>query len=593
MQFASLYGSYEVLDAYLSGGLRHLAQPASLHWQHGWIPRLSAPDPDLIIGEGGWAQFQRSHIFLVAREDQASALVNLGFARAFAFGLPFAYALKLYEQSQTRIAGSLLVLPADHYTPEDGSSGPQSDDSYIASLSQIQPNFSRVTVCFHGEDFARGRHKPWTSAGFDVIQGASPGDPSSLMKLANLFLQYEFCTTNGFGSHIAYGAASGCKISIWGPASNPRKNIYEVSLYRNRPDLVSVVREHLEHVAERLGDLGIYCNPRDAVEHSEWGLGEIGYQHILPPGRVVAFLEKVFRENPLGLLGRLRRLRFIQSRAENLIAFSDKITNRVREIRNYARHSWAVSKLSTSKAGKSRILLRADNFVRLLLPGTKIRKLTFLDNRGGVFFRPWRDDVVSLKELFSRQPWSKLQQPGVLRIVDVGAEEGYFSIMLSTLFPLAQIDALEPFEDRLDVLRKQARLVPKITPIKVAVGVRAGAGSVVGGRASKLGPKIVPAALAGYETVEIISLVDLLAQAKFKNGVDILRLNLAGIEYEVLRDCASILAKKVGTLIIKFHYLEWKVNKFLEIQELFASLGFSLSFSIESYHVFKFESTHD
>ncbi len=44
-----------------------------------------------------------------------------------------------------------------------------------------------------------------------------PGGSEHLRRLRRLFGRFEFVTTNGFGSHIAYAAAAGAKVSVFGP----------------------------------------------------------------------------------------------------------------------------------------------------------------------------------------------------------------------------------------------------------------------------------------------------------------------------------------------------------------------------------------
>lgn len=589
MHFSSQYGSYEVLNRYLSGGLRHLPQPASFHWQHGWIPRLSWADPDIIIGEGGWARFQKNHLFLVARRDQATALVGFGFKKARAIGLPFAYALKLREQSQSRAADSLLVMPADHQVSEDADSNSMTDRSYIESLSELRPEFTRIVVALHGEDVRRGRHTPWIAAGFEVIQGASLHDPHALVNLADLFLQTEYCTTNGLGSHIAYAAASGCKVSIWGANSNPLKNYYRSSFYQNRPDLVGAKYEWENQLNSALVSRGVYCHPRSAVAHRDWGLAEIGFDNVVPPDRTLFLLRELFEENPLTGLSLIRAYANSSRLPVKIRASVQWVLRRKAVFASYLSSLSDASNFSMGSRIPTRRGPRLCNLFRLLIPGNRARKLKLLDRPGWVFFRPWSLDLVSLNKVFGGDGWKVLQGHTAEKIIDVGAGLGYFSAMLAMMFPDAKIESLEPADDRLEVLKNQAHLLPQINPVKLAIGVREGTGSLVGGGGSKISVKAVPAVVDGLKPVKIVTLKNYLNQPNFEDGVDILRLSLGGMEYEVLRDSGEILATKVGTLIVKFNHVEWKKNQILEVHDFFAARGLIFFREIDEHQVFTSE----
>lgn len=589
MRFSSLYGSYEVLNLYLSGGLVGLPQPASFHWQHGWKPRQWPPDPDLIIGEGGWARLWKDHVFLVARQDQVSALVALGFERAVAFGLPFAYALKVCEKGQARKTGTLLVLPADHQTSEGSKAKPMVDQDYIASMLEVRSSFSKITVLLHSEDMNRGRDKSWVSAGFEVVQGANPYDSLSLVKLAERFSETEYCTTNGFGSHIAYAAASGCKISVWGPGGNSFGDIYRQTLYQNRPDLVELLWEGLSKLGLDMVAQGFYCHPLIAVEHREWGLEEIGYDNVLPPHQALALLEKTFKENPLSTIGRLRQLALSRFWTKMLAKGLQINFAKMREAASYLANAFKLANVSLSKAPNRNVTRTVTNLVQILRPGSKLRKLRLLDTGDQVSFRSWSADLASVRKVFGSGNWSSMGGPGVRKIIDVGAGSGYFSAMLGIIFPNAVIEALEPSMKRLEMIGNQARLTSQIKSVKLAIGSHQCTSSVVGAPESKVRLKVVPTIVENCETVEMVTLGEFLSQPRFKDGVDVVRLNLEGMEYEVLRDSGEILTSKVGMLIVKFHNVGWKLSKITAIENFFASQGLAASCEVDEYRVYIFE----
>ena len=89
-----------------------------------------------------------------------------------------------------------------------------------------EPPSAGSCVCVNGHDWVRGNWvHDFRDAGFEVIRGA--GDESSLERMASLFAQFEFVTTNGFGSLIAYASAFGARVSFYGPFSEVTRRFAE------------------------------------------------------------------------------------------------------------------------------------------------------------------------------------------------------------------------------------------------------------------------------------------------------------------------------------------------------------------------------
>ena len=90
-------------------------------------------------------------------------------------------------------------------------------EEYAEEMARIRASFSEVWVCIHPSCWEHGY---WVDAfkkrGFPLVQGALYTDRNALERLARLFSSFEYVTTNTMGSHIAYAAYWGAKVSLYG-----------------------------------------------------------------------------------------------------------------------------------------------------------------------------------------------------------------------------------------------------------------------------------------------------------------------------------------------------------------------------------------
>src|SRR5690606_17960431 len=91
---------------------------------------------------------------------------------------------------------------------------------------------------------------------------------------------FEYMTTNALGSHVAYAAFSGCKVSIWGPYANYRlEDFKELTWYkknwRKAPQVIESMSE--QHVRNRHPVL--FRDPWGAESRVDWASELLGLQH--------------------------------------------------------------------------------------------------------------------------------------------------------------------------------------------------------------------------------------------------------------------------------------------------------------------------
>ena len=92
------------------------------------------------------------------------------------------------------------------------------ENKYILFLKKIIDEYSSAVACLHNFDYENNLWKnEFNHLGVEIINGAGTNDENALERIIALMSQFEYVTSNVMGSHIAYAAAFGAKVSINGP----------------------------------------------------------------------------------------------------------------------------------------------------------------------------------------------------------------------------------------------------------------------------------------------------------------------------------------------------------------------------------------
>ena len=268
-QFNYAYGDTGVVARYI--GL--LEAPGGLNgeWQHGVIVRERNKNADWIIGSDGLSQQRPHKRYYVARDDQVVALKAFGFTDVHAIGLPFAY---VTPPLCDRVPNTLLAMPA-HGLPESGSRISSDYADFVAGQRQY---FSDVVVCLHRTDHdCADTRSLFEERGLVVVRGADPDDADAYDRLASLFSYFDVVTGNEFGSHVAYAALTGAKVSVAGPQTPFDRNYYlKLPYYRNCPAVLDFAEELVvSRVLERTYPF-LYADPKFAQPCKDWAADQIG-----------------------------------------------------------------------------------------------------------------------------------------------------------------------------------------------------------------------------------------------------------------------------------------------------------------------------
>ncbi len=265
-----MYGALHVAATYC-GMLR---PPESFPgiWQHGcnspWTPKIpklhdySVPDSE-------------TRLVFVARKDQEELLTTNGYCGALAIGLPFVY---LPEVDVARIPRSLLVVPIHSGEGIPFDENLDAMANYADYIKSIERHFSQVIVIQHKGDLVNGQwSEQFGRVGIECIVGAHNEDANALLRIKMLFSQFDFVTTNGWGSHVAYAMACGAKVSIVGPAPGHSIDAYLKDVGYGKD--VSLIEEFLSaqtQEEEKKFLKKMYVSPENGVidiSLGEWFVG--------------------------------------------------------------------------------------------------------------------------------------------------------------------------------------------------------------------------------------------------------------------------------------------------------------------------------
>ncbi|HEX2861388.1 MAG TPA: hypothetical protein VHN79_07095 [Lacunisphaera sp.] len=203
------YGSFHVASAYAG-----LAMPSRYTvngiWQHGVFGPWQQFSPHVLVYNAPGAP---ERPVFVARQDEAELMRRSGYKQVRAIGMPILYAP---EPQVERAPGSLLVVPT-HSLTGDNHADRSLFGRYADSIKALIGHFQKITVCIHPNCRRNGLWiKEFSVPNIEIVYGAETGDANALLRMRSLFAQFEFVTTNEWGSHVAYALAFGTRVSIAG-----------------------------------------------------------------------------------------------------------------------------------------------------------------------------------------------------------------------------------------------------------------------------------------------------------------------------------------------------------------------------------------
>jgi len=257
-------------------------------WQHGCFGPWQNLSAEALCYSAPGA---REKPVWVAREDQAALLREKGYTQVRAVGLPILYTP---DTPAERIPGSLLVVPT-HTLTGDKIPDRSQFEHYADEIKATAGRFQRVVVCIHPNCQKNGMWvREFTERGLEIVYGALTNDANALIRMRRLFEQFEFVTTNGWGSHVAYALAFGAKVSVYGaqPQRTEADYLRDPSWAANPAGLRAMLAVGTqEQEQEFLKPFG--QKPENGVADVAKGRALIGAEHKLTPEEMAAGLTQL------------------------------------------------------------------------------------------------------------------------------------------------------------------------------------------------------------------------------------------------------------------------------------------------------------
>lgn len=278
-------------------GLSEVPESTST-WTHGWscVPIVH---PEQVAQQSNAAQTN-----LVPTEEIADRLrTEFSYRNVYAVGCPFIYAEPLEVE---RIPNSLLVMPP-HTLPylEDE----WDEEAYVSAIEKVAGSFEHVVACIHRHDIEKGNWvDAFSEAGIPHVPGTRVRDKYGLIRMQTLFHMFEAVTVNTIGSHIAYAAYCGCRVSIYGPYAHR-----SLADYKNDPvwsgEREPILRHNLKHTREdavRERYPFLFSHPSESDTHVEWAESELGEDCKREPTELAELLGWRMKDQFLLKVGKLK-----------------------------------------------------------------------------------------------------------------------------------------------------------------------------------------------------------------------------------------------------------------------------------------------
>ena len=286
-----VYGIDEIARAYC--GLPYLPRLIPGYWCHGWQPDyynfcVDLLRPGALPGGVHW----------FPREAQAAYFRSEGIASSRAIGHPLVY---LPPLDLPRRPDSLLVMPSRSFRGH-----PLAQDClYSDAVAALRDQFEEIVICISPQSFDQGDWlESFTKHGLPIVRGAWAQDRHGFQRIARLLSQFEYVTTNGMGSQIAYAAYFGAKISVQGPYPVVAPPDKPTSLFSRLPQMREEFHRVMSISTLLWHEPWLDVAPHEAATAVEWGRRELGAENRLSP----AELAREFRLTPAQMAGFTREL---------------------------------------------------------------------------------------------------------------------------------------------------------------------------------------------------------------------------------------------------------------------------------------------
>lgn len=268
--YTDTYGALKLLEDYCGKPMPLTRQIDWFYWTHGCHGPWRMRHPGLLTANLKNKMFK----YLVESKEQEAYLKKHGYKHVYAVGLPILYVKDIKVE---RLPRSLLIMPS-HTIRGNEKLNQDAYDNYINYIKPYLDNFDLVKACVHQGCIDNNMWiEEFKALGIDIIVGADPEDQNALLRQKHLYHQFDYVTTNAWGSHVAYALYFGCKVSIDGPHQElPKSEFVKQKGWDENPELVDILfSAALENDRQKTLQ-GLYTAPHLAKKNIPLGQKLVG-----------------------------------------------------------------------------------------------------------------------------------------------------------------------------------------------------------------------------------------------------------------------------------------------------------------------------
>lgn len=249
-------------------------------WDHGWT-YVQTPHIDYFK-----VQLSKKLNFVVSNYEKANNIKKYTRNKVYLAPLPFYfyYNNSLCPSNQVDKKDKLLVMPAKtlNFAELNKKNFLHFQKEFIKNILDFKNEFREIVICVHSNDFSEwkniiGKNK------IKIIGGANPLDINSYKRMYQIFSNFEYMTTNFFGSHIVYAACMGIKVSLNSELIDYKINESKIINHYsklNKLEIKEVINDYYnlfntKNIKNKLLFL-FHNNPKKAKNKSLWAKKEIG-----------------------------------------------------------------------------------------------------------------------------------------------------------------------------------------------------------------------------------------------------------------------------------------------------------------------------
>lgn len=250
------------------------------------------------------------------------------------------------------------------------------------------------------------------------------------------------------------------------------------------------------------------------------------------------------------------------------------------------------------------LLKNIKNFTEYIFNANKRyhRSLTFITKPNAIKFQVPESLYQVFKEIFMADVYHintlTKKIPTNSTIIDIGANAGFFDILILSKLSNATIYAYEPLESNVTLLQETINTNRNISK-KISIYQKGVTGAALPFlelfAEDTTDNSVVASTFANFNKlntkkiiVPCITLTEIINDCKTEK-IDLLKLDCEGSEYDILYNTPSTLLQKINFLSIEVHDLDTDKNNLQALNKYLISLGYKTSYSPINNFCYAFE----